>query len=104
MNTTLERILDAVRLILIIGLVSMVYFQGQTINKLETRIISLNNNMATLNDSIEFLDDNIDDQNTFITQNVGANTAVNEEIGAIMLEFFELILSKVEDDIQNDKD
>jgi hypothetical protein len=97
MNTTLERILDAVRLILIIGLVSMVYFQGKTINKLETRIISLNNNVVAL-------DNNIDDQNTFITQNVGANTAVNEEIGAIMLEFLELILSKVEDDIQNDKD
>ena len=97
MNTTLERILDAVRLILIIGLVSMVYFQGKTINKLETRIISLNHNVVAL-------DNNIDDQNTFITQNVGANTAVNEEIGAIMLEFLELILSKVEDDIQNDKD
>jgi hypothetical protein len=97
MNTTLERILDAVRLILIIGLVSMVYFQGKTINKLETRIISLNNNVVAL-------DNNIDDQNTFITENVGANTIVNEEIGAIMLEFLELILSKVEDDIQNDKD
>jgi len=97
MNTTLERILDAVRLILIIGLVSMVYFQGKTINKLETRIISLNHNVVAL-------DNNIDDQNTFITENVGANTIVNEEIGAIMLEFLELILSKVEDDIQNDKD
>ena len=96
-NTTLERILDAVRLILIIGLVSMVYFQGKTISKLETRIISLNNNVVALND-------NIDDQNTFITQNVGANTAVNEEIGTAMLRVLELILSKVEDDIQNKTD
>ena len=95
-NTTLERILDAVRLILIIGLVSMVYFQGKTISKLETRIISLNNNVVALGD-------NIDDQNTFITENAGAND-VNEEMGAIMMEVLELILSKVENDIQNKAD
>ena len=95
-NTTLERILDAVRLLLIIGLVSMVYFQGKTISKLETRIISLNNNVVALGD-------NIDDQNTFITENAGAND-VNEEVGAMMLEFLELILHKVENDIQNKAD
>ena len=95
-NTTLERILDAVRLLLIIGLVSMVYFQGKTISKLETRIISLNNNVVALGD-------NIDDQNTFITENAGAND-VNEEMGAIMMEVLELILSKVENDIQNKAD
>ena len=96
-NTTLERTLDAVRLILIIGLVSMVYFQGKTISKLETRIISLNNNVVAL-------DGNINDQNTFITENIGANTVINEEVGAIMLEFLELILHKVENDIQNKAD
>ena len=95
-NTTLERILDAVRLLLIIGLVSMVYFQGKTISKLETRIISLNNNVVAL-------DGNINDQNTFITENAGAND-VNEEMGAIMMEVLELILSKVENDIQNKAD
>jgi hypothetical protein len=104
MNTTLERILDAVRLILIIGLVSMVYFQGQHIKKQTSSIKDLNFELIALQDNIGALHDNIDDQNTFITQNVGANTAVNEEIGTAMLRVLELILSKVEDDIQNKTD
>ena len=103
MNTTLERALDAVRLILIIGLVSMVYFQGQHIKKQTSSIKDLNFEVIALQDNIEALHDNIDDQNTFITENAGAND-VNEEMGAIMMEVLELILSKVENDIQNKAD
>ena len=86
----MEKIIDFIRIVLLVGLVLLVFDQNRTINQLETRIVSLNNHVIDLND-------NIDDQNTFITQEHGA-TLVEEEMGELILQLMSTLINKIDED------
>ena len=49
----MEKIIDFIRIILLIGLVFFVFQQNKTINQLETRIVSLNNHITDIGEFVE---------------------------------------------------
>ncbi len=90
-----EKVLDFIRIILLVGLVFFVFQQNKTIGQLETRIISLNNHIADIGEFVEGHEiSHADDKPC-----EGCMTPMfEEEVGVILLDLIGTLITKIEED------
>ena len=92
----MEKIIDFIRIILLIGLVFFVFQQNKTINQLETRIVSLNNHITDIGEFVEGHEiGHADDKPC----DGCATPMMNDEAGDLILELMEALISKIDEDI-----
>ena len=85
----MEKIIDFIRIILLIGLVFFVFQQNKTINQLETRIVSLNNHITDIGEFLE--------GHEIAHENV--TPIMNDEVGDLVLDLMEALINKIDEDI-----
>ena len=92
----MEKIIDFIRIILLIGLVFFVFQQNKTINQLETRIVSLNNHITDIGEFVEGHEiGHADDKPC----DGCVAPMFNDEAGDLILELMEALISKIDEDI-----
>tara|TARA_B100001769_G_C21688966_1_gene381001 strand:- start:168 stop:449 length:282 start_codon:yes stop_codon:yes gene_type:complete len=92
----MEKIIDFIRIILLIGLVFFVFQQNKTINQLETRIVSLNNHITEIGEFVEGHEiGHADDKPC----DGCVAPMFNEEAGDLILDLMEALISKIDEDI-----
>ena len=92
----MEKIIDFIRIILLIGLVFFVFQQNKTINQLETRIVSLNNHITEIGEFVEGHEiGHADDKPC----DGCVAPMFNDEAGDLILDLMEALISKIDEDI-----
>jgi|TARA_R100000027_G_C2206338_1_gene81573 hypothetical protein len=92
----MEKIIDFIRIILLIGLVFFVFQQNKTINQLETRIVSLNNHITDIGEFVEGHEiGHADDKPC----DGCVAPMFNDEAGDLILDLMEALISKIDEDI-----
>lgn len=93
----IEKTIDFIRIILLIGLVFFVWEQNKTIGQLETRIVSINEHITDIGTFVEgheigHVDDKICDGC------VMPMAGHHEEVGVLILELMETLINKIDED------
>ena len=92
----MEKIIDFIRIILLIGLVFFVFQQNKTINQLVTRIVSLNNHITDIGEFVEGHEiGHADDKPC----DGCVAPMFNDEAGDLILDLMEALISKIDEDI-----
>ena len=92
----MEKIIDFIRIILLIGLVFFVFQQNKTINQLETRIVSLNNHITDIGEFVEGHEiGHADDKPC----DGCVAPMFNDAAGDLILDLMEALISKIDEDI-----
>ncbi len=91
----MEKIIDFIRIILLIGLVFFVFQQNKTINQLETRIVSLNNHITDIGEFVEGHEIGHADKPC----DGCVSPMFNDEAGDLILDLMEALISKIDEDI-----
>ena len=91
----MEKIIDFIRIILLIGLVFFVFQQNKTINQLETRIVSLNNHITDIGEFVEGHEIGHPDDKPC---DGCATPMMNDEVGDLMLDLMEALITKIEEE------
>jgi len=92
----MEKIIDFIRIILLIGLVFFVFQQNKTINQLETRIVSLNNHITDIGEFVEGHEIGHPDDKPC---DGCVAPMFNDEAGDLILDLMEALISKIDEDI-----
>ena len=91
----MEKIIDFIRIILLIGLVFFVFQQNKTINQLETRIVSLNNHITDIGEFVEGHEIGHPDDKPC---DGCATPMMNDEVGNLVLDLMEALITKIEEE------
>ena len=91
----MEKIIDFIRIILLIGLVFFVFQQNKTINQLETRIVSLNNHITDIGEFVEGHEIGHPDDKPC---DGCATPMMNDEVGDLVLDLMEALITKIEEE------
>lgn len=91
----IEKTIDFIRIILLIGLVFFVWEQNKQINQLETRIISINQHIIDIGTFVEGHE--IGHRDKLPCE--GCMTPMfEEEVGSIILELMETLINRIDED------
>ena len=91
----IEKTIDFIRIILLIGLVFFVWEQNKQINQLETRIISINQHITDIGTFVEGHE--LDHENPEQCEDC-VTPMFEEEVGSIILELMETLINRIDED------
>ena len=94
----IEKTIDFIRIILLLGLVFFVWNQNKTIGQLETRIISLNEHVTDIGRFVEGHEIGHVDNDKLCDGCVRPMSKHEEEVGDIMLELMGKLIDKIDED------